>query len=176
MEDPSRGSSQLSRISTPTTLLHTPASPSSRAILSEFQGAFHSMSDSVPATQDIGDAPDDVVRVDNGQCFDAIKAASGNLSQAARSLGLTRTSLKNRVDRVPELAHLVIDLRDEVVDTAEQNHFIRAKSGEDPAAERFILSTLGADRGYRPSVGGSGKDGEIVVVLRKDIGGSVEGD
>lgn len=101
------------------------------------------------------------------QIADALEASEGNVSMAARGLGIPRNVLHNRIQMNPELVTLLQDMREDVIDTAEQNQFARAKSGSDPHAERFILQTIGKDRGYSTSVAGSGKDGEIVVSIKR---------
>lgn len=105
--------------------------------------------------------------VSKADCYDAIKEADGNLSAAARELGISRNRLKTIVDGNITLAALVADLNEEIVDVAEENHRARVRKGDDPTAERFILQTLGKGRGYSMGVAGTGKDGEIIVKIQK---------
>lgn len=78
-----------------------------------------------------------------------------------------RSKVQDKVNQHPELLKLLSDLRETVVDQAESNQSKRVFAGDDPASERYILSTLGKDRGFNQGVSGTGKDGEIVVVIKK---------
>lgn len=106
-------------------------------------------------------------RVTGAQILDALEENMGNLTMAARDLGMARSALKTRIDNNPELRLALDDLREGVVDVAETNMFKRVYGGADPGAERFVLSTLGKSRGYTQSVAGTGKDGDIVVTIKK---------
>jgi len=98
-----------------------------------------------------------------GQIWDALVEADGNVAAAARALDLSRTKLQERIDRNPDLITLLSDMREEVVDVAETNQFRRAKSGVDPRAEQFVLSTLGKRRGWSTAAGGINAGGDITV-------------
>ena len=88
----------------------------------------------------------------------AIYATNGNFAQMAICLGRRRSSVRNFV-----LANLdVKDIYDEVhevfLDTVEQSHASLALGGDGPSL-RFILATLGKDRGYTTRIEQTGKDG-----------------
>ncbi len=101
---------------------------------------------------------------------DALKACDGNISAAARLLGVRRSKFKERVDRTPSLVLLLSELKDEVVDAAEGNFFKAAKSG-DLIASKFILTTIGKDRGYVTRVEQTGKDGEnLAFGMSEEVG------
>ena len=106
-------------------------------------------------------------KVTDGEIWEALEQNEGNVAAAARALGMLRNKLQERIDRKPELIQLLQDIREETVDIAENNQMKRARSGADPNAERFVLSTLGRKRGYSTAVTGSGANGEIVVEIRK---------
>ena len=110
--------------------------------------------------------PDDN-RFTDGDIWDALVANDGNMSAAARSLSRSRIWMSTRVNKSPELLNLIRSFRDEVLDIAEQNVFARVKAGDDPATEKWLLSTLGKDRGYTQGVGGAGKDGALEVVIKR---------
>lgn len=76
-----------------------------------------------------------------------LTANSGNISKSARDLGVNRGNLKKRIDLNPELQALLMDLRDEIVDIAEDNIYKDVREG-DSGASRFVLATLGKDRGW----------------------------
>lgn len=77
----------------------------------------------------------------------ALVRSEGNISKAARDLSIRRSSLKTRIDTHPELQVLLMDLRDEIIDVAEDNVFKDVKAG-DGGASRFVLSTIGKERGW----------------------------
>lgn len=106
-------------------------------------------------------------KVSGAEIWEALEASAGNIGAAARALGLPRHKLQERIDRNPDLIRLLDDMREEVVDQAESNHFVRAKSGADPSAERFVLQTLGKRRGWNTAVGGLNSNGDIVVTIKK---------
>lgn len=80
----------------------------------------------------------------------------GNLTAMARELGRSRPKLVAYVNKTPEVLALLEDIREQVVDQAEQNIYAAVDAG-DLAASKFVLQTLGRDRGYveRKQVEGS---------------------
>lgn len=133
----------------------------------------YGMADDAPISIEGGDYFPPAVNMRNqpnvsgGEIWDALVASGGNIGAAARALGLPRYKVQERIDRNVDLQRLLSDMREEVVDSAESNHFIRAKSGADPAAERFVLQTLGKHRGWNSAVGGMNGSGDIVVTIKK---------
>lgn len=75
----------------------------------------------------------------------------GNVTATAKRMGISRRALKDRLDRRPELKELGTDLIDEIVDTAQHNIFKSVVAG-DLGESRFILTTLGKDRGFATRV------------------------
>lgn len=53
------------------------------------------------------------------QCADAIRKATGNVSAAARGLGIARTSLHQRIAKSAELQRVLQEEREALVDMAE---------------------------------------------------------
>lgn len=80
---------------------------------------------------------------------------------------MRRANLKARIDKEPDLVSLLDDLRQSVLDTAEQNVFT-AVEASDQAASQFVLRTIGKDRGYTTGVVGD-KNAPIEVVLREFV-------
>ena len=91
----------------------------------------------------------------------ALFASRGNLSFAARLLNRRRNGLRSYLDRNPKMLQLWDDIRDEVVDRIEQNCYDLALEG-DPTSIRFVLSTIGKDRGWNQRVETTGKDGGAI--------------
>jgi hypothetical protein len=81
------------------------------------------------------------------QIADAIRKCRGNLSATARTLGLRRRKLKERVDRVPALVSVWREELEALLDRAEENIYASVYEG-DHRASIFVLRTLGRDRGY----------------------------
>jgi hypothetical protein len=101
-------------------------------------------------------------KIDNAAVYSQLEASAGNISSAARELGVSRRWLQGRIDKVPALNALVQDYREEIVDIAQDNVFADVRRN-DPTANRFVLQTLGRSRGFGNVVEGNGKNGEIVV-------------
>lgn len=71
----------------------------------------------------------------------------GNLARTATALAISRGSLVSRVQANPPLQEIVAELRENILDKAEDNIFKEVEQG-DAAASRFVLQTLGKDRGW----------------------------
>lgn len=77
----------------------------------------------------------------------ALHDTHGNISAAARALGVARHTISDRIQKDPALAQYVIDARESRVDRAEDalGSAVDAKEGW---AVCFTLKTLGKSRGY----------------------------
>ena len=82
----------------------------------------------------------------------ALRKHKGVLRQAATELGLNRESLRVHVEREPELSEF---RRNQLIDLAEERITSLAENAESEAVRlrtaQFILTTIGADRGWRKS-------------------------
>jgi hypothetical protein len=79
--------------------------------------------------------------------IEQLQKSHGNVSHAAAALGLTRTSLSDRIGRTPELKQVCDDARESIVDAAE-NALYRAVVKGEAWAVCFTLKTQGKARGY----------------------------
>lgn len=79
-------------------------------------------------------------------CF-ALGKAIGNMTAAARLLGVTRGALYLFIKKNPDLETVVKDCREEMIDAAESALY-SAITKEQPWAVCFSLKCLGKDRGY----------------------------
>lgn len=104
--------------------------------------------------------------VDAATIYETLEEAKGNISEAARMLGMRRYALRERIDATPLLIKLMDDLREERIDKSETNIFNEVDKGSE-SASRFVLQTLGKGRGWAMGVAGTGKDGEIIVQVNK---------
>lgn len=96
----------------------------------------------------------------------------GKLGQTAKALGCQSYYVRWRIRENPDIMNAYLHARDEIVDMAEQVMIDKMKDGSESAA-RYILSTLGKERGYTERLELTGKDGaDITVTLnlgRKEI-------
>jgi len=78
---------------------------------------------------------------------EALRLAAGIKAEAARKLGCTRATVDAYIKRYPEVREAWIENRETLVDAAESK-LIAAVEREEWRAIRFMLLTLGKDRGY----------------------------
>jgi hypothetical protein len=78
---------------------------------------------------------------------EALRRECGNLSATARRLKMRRVVLKEKVDSDADLTAILHDVREELLDTAENNIYQDVMS-QDQRATMFVLRTLGRGRGY----------------------------
>ncbi len=78
---------------------------------------------------------------------EALSAAGGRVSEAARKLGYSRSSLYERIAASESLKRAVELAREELVDEAEAGLRALIRAG-DPQAVIFALRTIGKKRGY----------------------------
>ena len=81
------------------------------------------------------------------QVKDAIKKAGGFISMACKSLGCTRKTIYNYLDKYPELKDVVNDIREHYLDIAEASLIQKVKDGNTTEL-LFYLKTQGKNRGY----------------------------
>lgn len=77
----------------------------------------------------------------------ALRECDGNITVAARFLGISRRLLAYYVNERPALNRLVEDIRAENLDIVEYQLMSQAKEGVLPAVI-MVLKTLGRERGY----------------------------
>lgn len=77
----------------------------------------------------------------------ALTEQEGNVTSAARSLGVTRSTLYNYLQRYPSLKTVLRDARESMLDHAESALVKAIKAGEGWAV-CFTLKTIGRARGY----------------------------
>lgn len=99
----------------------------------------------------------------------------GNLSKCSRDLSVRRKNLVERIGKHPDLQAVLDEIRDERIDKAEDNIYDDLDKG-DPAASRFVLATLGKDRGWVTRNESTGKGGGDLSVTIKKFSDAPEGD
>lgn len=80
---------------------------------------------------------------------EAIRETAGIKTAAARRLGCHMDTVTNYIDRYPTVAAAYEQARAGIVDMAESVLVRRLNAGEWDAA-KFVLTTLGKDRGWTP--------------------------
>jgi ribosome maturation protein Sdo1 len=103
--------------------------------------------------------PDYKVPVTEDEIIKALSEARGNVTAAARSLDRARKTIEVRIKGSPVLMAHVAQLREEIIDKAEENIYNDVEKG-DQAASKFVLQTIGKDRGFVSRVESTGKDGQ----------------
>ena len=103
----------------------------------------------------------------------AIRAADGNLSEAARKLKCNRNTVLNYISRYPVLKEVQAELAEMDLDFAERKLKEHIRKGSE-AMLRFMLSTKGKRRGYAetPQVANqTGPVSRVVVEVHDTPGG-----
>ena len=102
--------------------------------------------------------------MDKAEVIQAMVACEGLPRPATVMLNTTRRKLLDFIQQDPELVELQNELREGVLDDVENVVIKSAKDG-DGANGRFILQTLGKERGFTTRTENTGKDGEPLVPL-----------
>jgi len=116
-------------------------------------------------------------RYTQAQVIDAIKAAKGIKATAAESLGCSRQTITNYIDRYPAVKAAYQEALDTSLDLAESKLIALVEREEWPAI-RFMLVTLGKSRGYveRQEISQVGSDFEAIRQQLQDDVVKVYGD
>ena len=109
-----------------------------------------------------------MARVTAKQIEHAIRQTAGNLSQAAKALGVSRSTINRRVSLSPALKDVVDDVREELVDIAESALRREVVDGNITAII-FTLKTQGKSRGYieRQEYAGAANAEPITFVIQE---------
>jgi hypothetical protein len=81
------------------------------------------------------------------QVESALRRADGQLSQAARLLGLSRQAIHDRVNRTPHLSHVMSEIQLSLLDQAE-GVIAAALRKNDAKTAMWFLERHGQSRGY----------------------------
>lgn len=94
----------------------------------------------------------------------AIKQTAGNVAQAAKALGVSRSTVNRRITESATLKQLLEDTREELVDVAESALRREVLNGNITAII-FTLKTQGKRRGYVERTEVTGADGGAVNIV-----------
>lgn len=83
------------------------------------------------------------------QISETLIAVAGNISEAARRLGVGRTALHRRISKSPMLQRLIADQREALCDDAEACVASAVRGGDSKTAQWYLTSSAaGRARGY----------------------------
>ncbi len=97
------------------------------------------------------------------EVIQALQDAQGIKAHAAKLLGCSRWTVDNYIKRHPTVARAYEDLRETMIDRAERGLLAKLLL-EDWHAIKYVLSTLGKDRGYTERKELTGRDGGDIAV------------
>ena len=108
---------------------------------------------------------------------DQIATSGGIVTEVAKRLGVSRTTMYKYIDRWKTVADAIEDERSALVDFAESQLVRKVREGHITAII-FTLKTLGKKRGYIESykVSGDEDEGPIQFVVRKAAADGEEAD
>ena len=106
-------------------------------------------------------------RSDYDRVVKALRDHSGNVTRASAQLGINRTSLHRRISGDKNLQEILSDCRESLCDEAESKIAVAVKAG-DVTACKFVLSTIGKNRGYstRSELSGSVEAQTQLTIIR----------
>lgn len=104
------------------------------------------------------------------QVIVAIQKSNGLITHAARKLKVTRQTVKNYVDKYPEVKAALDEMRDVLIDEAE-SALVSAVKRKEAWAISLVLKTIGKERGYVERQEVTGKDGAPipVAIVKMDV-------
>lgn len=105
------------------------------------------------------------MKVPDEDIIDALQKAVGNVSTAAKLIGISRVTIYNRMKTSPAIKEAHAEFREQAIDNAE-SALQRAVLNGEAWAVCFTLKTIGKSRGYieRQELEHTGKGGGAVEV------------
>lgn len=111
------------------------------------------------------------IEIPKDQIAAALRDYGGNVTFAAQELKVSRTSLFRRISADPELAAIVEDARESIVDLAESTLKRKVAEGDMQAVRIALLSSkAGRARGYGEKAEVDVKSG-VTIVFEKEFDG-----
>ncbi len=105
-------------------------------------------------------------RINDEELKQALQQSNGNISHAARVMGISRNAIHQHVNASPELKQILDDARQTMLDEAE-NALLSAVREKQGWAVCFTLKTIGQERGYIERADQS-HSGSVEVVIRRE--------
>jgi hypothetical protein len=104
----------------------------------------------------------------------ALKANAAIYTLAAEELGVTRQTVRQRVERSPALKTFVAEVEAAIIDTAEGNVMTQIKGG-DVQTSKWLLERKARERGYATRVENEHRiaDDQLEAIVAS-LGGDVE--
>lgn len=104
-----------------------------------------------------------VTKPSKKQVAETLVAAAGNVSEAARRLGVGRTVLHRRISKSPMLQRIIADQREALCDDAEACITSAVRHGDVKTAQWYLLSSAaGRSRGYGKTEVQSGSETDAI--------------
>lgn len=97
----------------------------------------------------------------------AILVSKGTFSQMAVLLGRNRSRVRDYVLARPDVKEIFDDIREGMLDQLEADTFHSAMAG-DPTDRRFLLTTVGKNRGYSTRTEATGADNAPLIPVNMD--------
>jgi len=97
----------------------------------------------------------------------AILLSKGTFSQMAILLGRNRGRVRDYVLSRPDVKEIFDDIREGLIDQLEADTFTSAIAG-DPTDRRFLLTTIGKNRGYSTRTEATGADNAPLIPVNMD--------
>ena len=106
-------------------------------------------------------------RIDDNELKEALQQSNGNISHAARVMGISRNAIHRHVNASAELQQILVDARQTMLDEAE-NALLAAVREKQGWAVCFTLKTIGQERGYIERADQSHSGSVEVIIKRED--------
>lgn len=103
----------------------------------------------------------------------ALRDAEGNISEAARQIGASRTTVRKYIHEFPEVKEIYEEVNDTTGDIVESEFIKVAKNPSHPdwyKCARYYLATKLKHRGWRENIEVAGDDKAPFTVIIKDAG------
>ena len=104
-------------------------------------------------------------RIDDAKLAEMLRESNGNISHAARTMGISRFAIHSHLKASPELQQILDDSRQTMLDEAE-NALLSAVREKQGWAVCFTLKTIGQERGYIERADQS-HSGTVEVIIRR---------
>lgn len=100
---------------------------------------------------EIAKRPHKGLPLDSNVILDLINKHRGNISRIADTMGSSRSSIRDKINRETELKEALAASRERWLDEIEESVFARANEGNDTALQCFVLKTQAKHRGWEQS-------------------------
>jgi len=125
-----------------------------------------SLRSTTPMTAKKKPAKKSSARIKPDRIATALQTANGNISVAAKIIGVSRNVIYQHVKKSADLQQILTDSREAIIDYAE-NALLQAVAEKQGWAVCFTLKTLGRSRGYVEQVDQQ-HSGHLEIVVKRE--------